>query len=62
MDINTITTLISSVGFPIFCCIAIFYYMQKESEKHAEEVKNLTDVLQANTLAITQLKDALDKN
>ena len=62
MDINTITTLISSVGFPIFCCIAIFYYMQKEAEKHAEEIKNLTDVLQANTLAITQLKDALDKN
>lgn len=62
MDANTVSTLISSVGFPIAACCVMFWYMNKERESHKEEIDNLTTVLNANTLALTELKDAIKGN
>lgn len=62
MDANTVSTLISSVGFPIAACCVMFWYMNKERESHKEEINNLTTVLNANTLALTELKDAIKGN
>lgn len=62
MDANTVSTLISSVGFPISACCVMFWYMNKERESHKEEIDNLTTVLNANTLALTELKDAIKGN
>ena len=55
MDINTITTLISSVGFPIACCIYLIYSNNKTAEKHAEEVEKLRVTVENNTKVMLKL-------
>ena len=55
MDFATISQLISSVGFPIAACVALFWQMTKESERHKEEMTALKESLNQNTLAITKL-------
>lgn len=32
MDVNAITTLITSVGFPIAACCVLFYLLNKQTE------------------------------
>lgn len=55
MDLSTVSQLISSVGFPIAACVALFWQMNKESTQHKEEMDALKDSLNQNTLAITKL-------
>lgn len=54
-----VVTAISTVGFPIVMCILIFYYMEKESESHKQEVDGLKEVLTDLKISITQLTDEL---
>lgn len=44
MDMNTITQFIQQTGFPIACCVFLFYQNSK-----------MTEVLTENTNAITRL-------
>lgn len=55
MDVNTITTLISSMGFPIACCIYLIYSNNKTAEKHAEEVEKLRVTVENNTKVMLKL-------
>lgn len=48
--------IISSVGFPIAMCAAMFYYMTKENEKHQKEVKELSDTIANNTTVLMELQ------
>ena len=50
MDVNSITTLISSVGFPIVACI----YMAWSNEKLQKTLNELTNTL---TLMNERIKD-----
>lgn len=66
MDTNTIITIISSVGFPIFACIAMGFFVYKTMDKYdarldalAEEQKNVVIALNNNTKAIEQLVNKL---
>lgn len=59
---DEIISAISSVGFPIVCCIILFYYINKQAEVHKEEIAQLTDVINQNTIALTKLTDKLDGN
>ena len=59
MDFNSITTLISSVGFPIACCIYLIYMSNKSSEKHAEEVEKLRQTVENNTKVMLKLCNKL---
>lgn len=56
MDWNMISTIISSVGFPIACCAALFYQMNKQSEQHKEEMDKVTQALNNNTLALNRIE------
>lgn len=51
---NVWVTAISTVGFPIVMCGALFWYIQVKVDK-------MTDALNANTLVITKLLERLDK-
>lgn len=64
MDLNTVMTAISSLGFPIAMCIAMFWYMTKQTETHKEEVAKMTEALNNNTLALNRLetKMGVDEN
>lgn len=59
MNINDITTLISTLGFPIVCCVALFWQGKKNDDAHAEEVKSLSKAIENNTLALQKLVDKL---
>lgn len=61
MDITTITTLIGSLGFPIVCCIALFWYMTKNQEAHKEEMDKMSEAINNNTSVMNQLIAELRK-
>lgn len=60
MDANAITTLISSVGFPIVACIYMAYLVKDMNEKHANEMSSIRDALNANTSAIDKLETLIN--
>ena len=55
MDANGIISLISNVGFPIAVCVALFYYMEKQNERHQNETDRLNETVQSNTKVLTEL-------
>lgn len=55
MDVTTITQLVGSLGFPIVCCGALFWYLVKEKDSHKEEMEELRKSIEANTTAINSL-------
>ena len=59
MDANAIASLIGSLGFPIVCCGALFWYQNKTmndfSEKIEKSVKELSQSISSNTDATTKL-------
>ena len=55
MDVNGIVTLISNVGFPVAVCVALFYYMEKQNERHQYETDRLNETVQSNTKVLTEL-------
>ena len=68
MDVSTILQAITSVGFPIVCCLVMMYYVKytddrnrADTEKlnalHREEMKEVTTAITNNTLVIQQLVD-----
>ena len=59
MDASAITQIVSSVGFPIAACLICFWYVNKLTETHKEEVNKLTDALNNNTIVMQKLCDKL---
>ena len=55
MDANGIISLISNVGFPVAVCIALFFYMEKQNERHENETDKLNETVQSNTKVLTEL-------
>ena len=66
MDVNVITQLITTVGFPIAACIALFWQSNKQSEtfqdaleqqrqEHASEMAKVTEAINNNTIALNRL-------
>lgn len=55
MDVTMVTQLVGSLGFPIVCCGALFWYLVKEKDAHAEEMAELRKSVEANTTAINSL-------
>ena len=61
MDYQSIAGLISSVGFPIAACCAIFWQLNKQSEQHKQEMDRMTDALANNTAAIVELSTLIKR-
>lgn len=55
MDVTMVTQLVGSLGFPIVCCGALFWYLVKEKDAHTEEMNELRKSVEANTTAINSL-------
>lgn len=58
--IQAISQLFSSLGVPVACLAVTFYLWYRETENHKEEIHNITEVLNNNTMAIQKLADKLD--
>lgn len=74
MDINNIGSIISSVGFPIFVCLVMMWYIKYKEDKVTEETKELNsqhtnEILELNNAHTREMlefkndiKVALDNN
>lgn len=60
MDINAITQIISTVGFPIAMCIALLWHIKNLNETRKDETEKFTDALNRNTLMLQKLCDKMD--
>ena len=55
MEIEAITTLISNMGFPIACVVALFWYLNKEREEHKAETQKLAEAINNNTVVMEKI-------
>lgn len=58
--INDLSTVISTLGFPIGMCLIMCYYINKINDAHKEETDKLSDALNNNTVVLQKLCDKLD--
>lgn len=58
--INELSTLISTLGFPIAMCLIMCYYINKINDAHKEETDKFADALNNNTVVLQKLCDRLD--
>lgn len=58
MDVQTIIQIISTLGFPIACCIALFWYINKTLKDFTKDIQQAVDKL---TESISKDTDATTK-
>ena len=68
---TTVMSAISTVGFPIVCCLGMAWYVKyttdknreevtKLNEQHQEEISQVTTALNNNTFALQKLCERMD--
>lgn len=50
-----ILTLIGNYAFPIVACVALFWKMDKDQDRHKEEMDAIRESLDSNTKAVLEL-------
>lgn len=60
MDITTLSSVITTVGFPIAMCIIMMLYVKELNDKQSSESKYMTEAINKNTLVIQKLCDQLN--
>ena len=56
---DSIINIIKEFGFPVACVIALFWQNNKLNEQHKEEMAQITQALNNNTVALIELKDKI---
>lgn len=59
MDINAIVEVITRLGFPIACCIAMFWQNNRLNESHKAEITKLNEAINNNMIALNHLIDKI---
>lgn len=59
MEMNDLVTAISTVGFPIVMTLILLYMMNENNKQHKQEMNNISESLNNNTLVIQKLYDHL---
>lgn len=70
MSWESVLQAITTVGFPIVCCIAMAWYVKystdqsrdevaKLNEQHKQEMSEVTQAINNNTIALTKLCDLM---
>lgn len=71
MELTALSEIISTIGFPIVCFIMCGYYVKYREDKndekfdklnsqHDDEMKQVVNALNNNTLALQKLTDKLE--
>lgn len=60
MDLQTVIQLISNLGFPIVCCVGLFWYITKMTAQHKEETDKLREAISNNTIVMQKLIDMIE--
>lgn len=59
--VNELSTLISTLGFPIGMCLIMCYYINKINDAHKEETDKFAEALNNNTVVLQKLCDKIDR-
>lgn len=57
---QTVITAISSLGFPIVCCLIVLYMYWKSDQTHKAEVDKLSEAVQNNTVVMEKILERLE--
>lgn len=60
MDLNSVVTIISAVGFPIVACIGMGWFVKYLIDNNNKKISEITTALNNNTLVVQKLCDMLD--
>lgn len=60
MNISEVTTMISTLGFPIVMCLLMYKNNIEMADKHKQEMESVKDALNNNTIVLQKLIDKLD--
>ena len=60
MNIDSIVQLITTVGFPICCCLAMGWYINKQAQQHKDEMGVMAEAINKNTLVMEKLLSKLE--
>ena len=62
MNVQDVSTLVSSLGFPIVACGALFWSNLKTSDHYTKTIEEMRKTIEDNTLVTKQLIDKLDED
>lgn len=54
-NIDIVLNAITTVGFPIVMCVILLWYIYKSQKNHKEEVMQLTEAIQNNTIVMEKI-------
>ena len=58
-DYTLLEQMITSLGFPIIACIALFWFINKQEERRREEIDSLRETLSENSSILSSLKELI---
>ena len=61
MTYEIVVEFINSVGFPIAVSVMLFYQNNKQDERYDKQMKELSEVINNNTLTLTELCGRLER-
>lgn len=59
MSIQEVSNLVGTLGFPIACCIALFWQQSKSEDRWIEELNKLKEVVDNNNKLIEKLLERM---
>lgn len=62
MEVDAIVTLITNMGFPIACAVAMFVLWDRERKEHKAESDKWTEAINNNTRVMERILERLQVN
>lgn len=59
MDAQVIGQLIASLGFPIVAAAAMFWMVNKNEERHKDEIDSMRKTIDENTSMLASIKELI---
>lgn len=56
-----VVEIISNLGFPIACVIALFYLWNQERVSHSEEIEKMVEAINNNSILLEKLLERMEK-
>ena len=60
MDVTAIIQIVSNLGVPVACLVAMFWMLNKERADHTMESEKFVEAINNNTVVMTKLAERLE--
>lgn len=61
VTVSEVTTIITTLGFPIAVCLILFYYIYQQQKLHKEEVDGLKEEITQLCIKLQSLTDKIEE-